>query len=142
MGRHGIGFTIMIRNKYIIWYTIPVIFVGGLLVDLWSHSDVLLPFCFITTIFSLLLALVGLIYHELRQFKIENKKVLYFIDFAASYTFAYPIACVVIALVGKVTGRDMRWIFDIFAEFGFYIFWLIQAVAIIVLGLRFFKLVK
>ena len=118
------------RSKYFIWWLIPFIILGSIIIDLRSYKNGMILASVYFIPFALILALVGGIYYLLREKKHRSKTALILIDLCTVYTVLVSILPVLLALLSSF-GFNVYFL----KEFNWSILWPMSGVALYSFGL-------
>ena len=127
------------RSKYFIWWLIPFVIFGSIIIDLQSYRNVMLLASLYFIPFSLILGLLGGIYFLLREKKERSRIAGILIDTCTVYTAIVSIISVLIPLLSSFgfylvfINEIFGTVFSPFGGLGLYLFGLVQLVALTLL---------
>ena len=117
-------------KKYIVWWSIPIILIGSIYVDI-NSSDVMFPLILFTGMICCSLLIMGFVYYHLEIKKTGDKLDSIIVNFCLGYTLFYPF---VIVLLSAGIGQGENWISLFFkSNFSLTLFLIVQVISILML---------
>ena len=126
----------IIRSKFIIWGLIPIVLIGGIIIDLNLKYAVHIPFSYFGLIYSGILIIMGGVNYGINKLVMKNKVSLFFYDVYLIYSIVYTILLLLITFIESSTkmkyflGLKISFLSNDFLWYGLLLFFVFQALAI------------